>query len=149
MACKYDLISKNSSKSSENLLKNATDEHKKGCQMEAFTLLFECIRYNLDRLITLKTKKLFKYKRGRFGTYKELETKIREFNILKDKRVQSKIGQFYQNRTYVIHNIVFNKNFSNKDLEDWFEMGRTLNFELLREIKKIGNLSLYDEIIDK
>ena len=40
-----------------HLLNLAIKDHKSGYEIEAFSILYECIRYNQSYLISVKTKK--------------------------------------------------------------------------------------------
>ena len=127
----------NDKKTSSYLLKLAkkTSQH----DIEAFSILFECIRFNQHRLLSLVTKE----SDTNIKKYKKLYAEIRKHCLLPKKKCL--LNQFYNHRSYVIHDIIFNRKFSDKDLKKWFEEGQQLNLRLLVEIRK--RTTLYGEIL--
>ena len=137
MIKKYDISGMNDKEISSHLLKLAKKTPQHG--IETFSILFECIRFNQHRLLSLVTTE----SDSNIKKYKKLCAEIRKHCLLSKKKCL--LNQFYNHRSYVIHDIIFNRKFSDEDLKKWFEEGQKLNLRLLVEIEK--KTTLYGEIL--
>ena len=106
----------------------AKGDHKNGYEIEAFSILYECIRYNQSRLISVKTNDPIKIE-----NYKKLENKLKKYAML-DRNYIRNIGNFHTNRTKIIHEII-NENFDSDEIDKWFKEGIKINQRLISEIK--------------
>ncbi len=116
-------------------LANKTSQH----DIESFSILFECIRFNQHRLLSIVKKESGDYVKK----YLKLCTEIKRRCLLPKKKCL--LNQFYRHRSYVVHDIFFNREFGDEDLKKWFEEGQRLNARLLAEIEK--RTTIYGEIL--
>ena len=123
-----------------HLLNLAIEDHKRGYEIEAFSILYECIRYNQSYLISVKTKRPINIKK-----YKELQATIKQNTLLKNKKHLSNISRFHTNRGKVVHEIILKKTFDDDTIDKWFTDGRKINLLLLSEIETVK--SLYGELL--
>lgn len=114
-----------------HLVNLAIDDHKRGYEIEAFSILYECIRYNQSHLISVKTKKPIKIKK-----YKELQAAIKKNTIL-NKKYLSNIGRFHTNRGKVVHEIILKKTIDDNITDKLIEQaGKTMDPKLKAEWKQ-------------
>ncbi len=137
MIKKYDVSGMTDEEASSYLLKlaNETSQH----DIESFSILFECIRFNQHRLVSIVRKESGAYVKK----YLKLCAEIKKRCLLPKKKCL--LNQFYNHRSYVVHDIFFNRNFDDEDLKKWFEEGQRLNLRLLVEIRK--RTTIYGEIL--
>ena len=107
----------------------AKGDHKNGYEIEAFSILYECIRYNQNRLIHGKT-----HDPTKIENYKKLKNKLRKYTMLDSKQIRN-IGNFHTTRTKIVHEMIFKKKFDSDKIDKWFENGVEINQKLISEIK--------------
>jgi len=76
--------------------------------------------------------------------YLKLCVEIKKCCLLPKKKCL--LNQFYHHRSYVVHDIFFNRKFGDEEMKKWFEEGQRLNARLLAEIEK--RTTLYGEILE-
>lgn len=125
----------------EKLISVAAKIHKTGYEIEAFSIIFECVRYNLASLISVKTNQPLDIQK-----YQTLVSIVKRNNLL-NRSIIAEVRSFRQNRNKIVHQIIHNKTFDDESIGIWFEKGRTINLNI-RSMIKSSDDGTYDSILN-
>lgn len=92
--------------------------HKNGYDIEAFTIIFECIIRNLQVIVSLETE----FYITPSTTYSSLIRQCTKNRLLTHREIK-KLNLFKKYRNNVIHNLINTGKIDTKSLHRWFKFG--------------------------